>query len=102
LIADHVASLLFVSSPVHGPAYVTQLPKIPFLEPPSKNPRDSSPVSPILGLTLGKIDLHIRIPAAFPGPGWGKIGGKNRHDLRAFGGGYTRCKSAIFWQTGQL
>jgi len=35
-------------------------------------------------------------------PGWGKIGGKNRHDLRAFGGVYTRCNSALFWQTGQL
>jgi hypothetical protein len=35
-------------------------------------------------------------------PGWGKIGGKNRHDLRAFGGGYTRRNSAVFWQTGHF
>jgi hypothetical protein len=45
-------------------------------------------------------NLHIRIPAAFPGSGWGKIGGKNRHDLRAFGGLWARGKSAVFWQTG--
>ena len=33
----------------------------------------------------GKNDPHIRIPAAFPGSGWGKLGGKNSLDLRAIG-----------------
>ena len=47
-------------------------------------------------------DLHNRVPVAFPGPVWGKIGGKNRDDIRAFGGVYTRYDSAVFWQTGQL
>ena len=28
---------------------------------------------------LRKNDLHIRVPAAIPGPGWGKIRGKNRY-----------------------
>jgi hypothetical protein len=54
----------------------------------------------ILQTLPGKNDLRIRIPAAFLGSGWGKIRGKNRHDLRTFGGGYTRCNSAVFWQTG--
>jgi hypothetical protein len=49
----------------------------------------------------GKTDLHICVPAAFSEPEWGKISDKNRHDLRAFGGGYTRCNSALFWQTEQ-
>ncbi|MFA4859910.1 hypothetical protein [Methanoregula sp.] len=49
--------------------------------------------------SVGKIDLHNRVPVAFSGLGWGKIGGKTRHGLRAFGGGYTRCDSAVFWQT---
>lgn len=35
-------------------------------------------------------------------PGWGKIGGQNRLDLRAFDSGYTRCNSAVFWQTERL
>jgi hypothetical protein len=38
----------------------------------------------------------------FLGPGWAKIGGKNWHDLRAFDDGYTRCNSALFWQTERL
>jgi hypothetical protein len=45
-----------------------------------------SPVFPIFETSVGEKNLHIRIPAAFPGPEWGKTGGKNRHDLRAFGG----------------
>jgi hypothetical protein len=36
--------------------------------------------------TPGKNDPHIRIPAAFPGSGRGKLRGENSIDLRAFGG----------------
>ena len=46
-----------------------------------------------------KNDPHIRIPAAFPGPGWGKLSGKNGLDSRAFGGLLVRLKFAVFWQT---
>ena len=46
-----------------------------------------------------KNDPHIRIPAAFPGPGWDKLGGKNGLDSRAFSGLWVRCKSAVFWQS---
>jgi hypothetical protein len=47
----------------------------------------------------GKNDPHIRIPAGFLGPGWGKLSGKNGLDSRAFSGLWARCKSAVFWQT---
>ena len=33
-----------------------------------------------------KMDVHIRVPAAVSGTGWGKLCGKNGHDSRAFGG----------------
>jgi hypothetical protein len=36
----------------------------------------STILNPIL-TSVGKSDPHIRILAAFPGPGWGKSGGKN-------------------------
>jgi len=49
----------------------------------------------------GKNDPHIRIPAGFPGPGWGKLCGENRLDLMAFGGLVARCISPLFWQTWQ-
>jgi len=58
------------------------------------------PKSLFFKTSVGEKDLRNRIPAAFPGTGWGKIGGKNRHDLRAFGGDYTRFNSAVFWQNG--
>jgi len=47
--------------------------------------------------SVGKNDLHIRVPVAFSGLGWDKIGSKNRHDLRAFDDVLERCKSAVFW-----
>jgi hypothetical protein len=36
--------------------------------------------------TPGKNDPHIRIPAGFLGPGWGKLSDKNSLDSGAFGG----------------
>jgi len=33
-----------------------------------------------------KNDPHIRIPAGFPGSGWGKSGGEKYLDLMPFGG----------------
>jgi hypothetical protein len=57
---------------------------------------------PVFEISLGKTGLHNRVPVVVLGPGWGKISGKNWHDLRAFGGVYTRCNSAVFWQTGRL
>jgi hypothetical protein len=48
-----------------------------------------------------KNDPHIRLPAAFPGSGWGKLGGENGLDSRAFGGFLVRSKFAVFWQTGR-
>jgi hypothetical protein len=64
---------------VPRPAYVVKLSKSLFFE-----------------TSVGEKDLHNRVPVAFPGPEWGKIGGKNRRGLRAFGGDYTRCNSAVF------
>jgi hypothetical protein len=46
-----------------------------------------------------KNDPHIRVLAAFPGSGWDKLCGKNHLDLNDFGSHYTRCKSALFWQS---
>jgi hypothetical protein len=46
-----------------------------------------------------KNDPHIRIPAAFLGLGWDKLGGKIHLDLMAFSGLWARCKSGVFWQT---
>jgi hypothetical protein len=34
----------------------------------------------------GKNDPHIGVLAAFPGPGWGKSGGKNSFDAKTTGG----------------
>jgi hypothetical protein len=48
---------------------------------------------------LPKNDLHIRILAAFPGPGWRKVGGKNGIDSRAFGMHLMRCIPAVFCQS---
>jgi hypothetical protein len=47
----------------------------------------------------GKNDPHIGIPVGVSGSGWAKIGGEKCLDLRGFGAGYTRCDSAVFWQT---
>lgn len=33
-----------------------------------------------------KTDLYNRIPAAFPGPKWDKIGGRNRQNIKGCGG----------------
>jgi hypothetical protein len=57
---------------------------------------------PVFEISLGKTGLHKRVPVTFPDPGWGKIGGKNRRDLKAFGGVYTRSNSTVFWQTERL
>jgi hypothetical protein len=57
--------------------------------------------SPVLWTFVGKIGLHIRVPAAFLGSRWGKIGSKNWVDLKGFVGQKVRCKSAVFWQTEQ-
>lgn len=46
-----------------------------------------------------KNDPHIRIPAGFPGPGWGKLGSKNSLNVMAFAGHLMRCVPAVFWQT---
>jgi hypothetical protein len=47
-----------------------------------------------------KNDLHIRVPAAFPGPGWTEIRGRNRGCPKAINGHLARGKTAVFWQTG--
>jgi hypothetical protein len=49
-----------------------------------------------------KNDLHIRIPVAFLGSGWGKSCGKIHVDLKAFGGLLMGCKSAVFWQSNEI
>jgi hypothetical protein len=49
-----------------------------------------------------KNDPLIRVLAAFLWPGWGKLSGKNGLDLRAIGGLWARCNSAVFWQTERL
>ncbi len=46
-----------------------------------------------------KYDPHIGVLAAFPGPGWGKSGGKNRFDLKTLGGLLMWCNSAEFLQS---
>jgi hypothetical protein len=38
-----------------------------------------------LKISVGEKDIRIRVPAAFPVPGWGKLFGKNRYGLRTFG-----------------
>jgi hypothetical protein len=48
---------------------------------------------------VGEKDSHIRVPAAFPVPGWGKLVGKFHLDLRGIGGLLMGCKSAVFCQT---
>jgi hypothetical protein len=59
-------------------------------------------VFPIFSPSFGKNDPHIRVLLAFPDDRWGKSGGKNSLDLKAFGGLYMGCNSAVFWQTEQL
>ena len=46
-----------------------------------------------------KNDPHIGVLAAFPGPGWDKLGGKNSFDLKTIGGLLTWCNSAVFLQS---
>lgn len=48
----------------------------------------------------GKNDPHIGVLAAFPGPGWGKSGGKNSFDAKTNGGLLMWRNSAVFWQMG--
>ena len=43
----------------------------------------------------------IRIPAAFPGTGWGKLRGENYLKIKPFGSPLVRCFPAVFWQTGR-
>jgi hypothetical protein len=49
----------------------------------------------------GKNDLHIRIPAGFPGSGRDKLRGENHLDAIAFGGLKERPFPPVFWQTGR-
>jgi hypothetical protein len=50
-----------------------------------KKPSFSSAIS-LKKPVPGKNDPHIRIPAGFLRYGWGKLGGKIRHDVTGFGG----------------
>jgi hypothetical protein len=53
----------------------------------------------IPGISPEKNDPHIRIPAAFPKSGWGKLSGYIQLDLKGLTSHQVRCKSAIFWKT---
>jgi len=51
---------------------------------------------PFLKPLLENNKPHIRIPAAFPWPGWDKLNGKNSPGLKAIGGHQVRCISVVF------
>jgi hypothetical protein len=51
---------------------------------------------------VGKNEPHIGVLAGFLMSGWGKVGGKNNLDLKAFDGHWARGKSAVFWKTKRI
>jgi hypothetical protein len=53
---------------------------------------------PFLDLRRRKF-LHIRVPAGFVGPGWGKLGSEISLGLKGFGCRWARGFSPVFWQT---
>jgi hypothetical protein len=50
--------------------------------------------------SVGKNDLHIRVPVAFFQAGWTEIRGRNRGCPKASNGHLARSKSVVFWRTG--
>jgi len=57
-------------------------------------------ISPFFETSIGKNNLHIRVPVAFLRVGWPEIRGKNRGCPKAINGHLVRGKSTVFLKTG--